>query len=452
MASEARKLSKAIRKYLDQHAEPEASYMHALADRGDTYAAVVVIPAYAENASLLETLSSIPACHAGRVLVIVVVNERDDSPTWAKTANEIVLDQLHNHPDWNKQPWLPLGPGTSMTRGVLHDLVLIDRTGAERQLPRRQGVGLARKIGADAALALWSHGATDSPWIHCTDADVALPNDYFDRLRSIVHADDVAAALYDFTHTPDDNSADRAAIHEYELYLRYYVLGLRSAGSPYGFHTIGSTIAVHANAYASVRGFPKREAAEDFHLLSKLAKVGRVVPLRGKAIVLSGRESERVPFGTGRAMIQSRARAGSHRELDVYDPRCFRWLEVWLSAQPTLGDDTETSIEVRLAALARNTSVDSTHLCRILDRLGALDASRKALLRGGDTRRSLNESFDALATLKLIHAVRDEVHPDIPLSEALASALFCNVDVGQNPAIQCEALARAERDAPHPSA
>ena len=48
---------------------------------------------------------------------------------------------------------------------------------------------------------------------------------------------------------------------------------MKYARSPYAFHTIGSTMAVSANHYAKVRGFPKREAGEDFYLLNKLAKV-----------------------------------------------------------------------------------------------------------------------------------------------------------------------------------
>jgi hypothetical protein len=42
--------------------------------------------------------------------------------------------------------------------------------------------------------------------------------------------------------------------------------------------------------------------------------------------------------------------------------------------------------------------------------------------------RSLNECFDALGTLKLIHALRDQLHPDIPLDLALRRAAFIHID------------------------
>ena len=201
---------------------------------------------------------------------------------------------------------------------------------------------------------------------------------------------------------------------------------------------------MHADAYAAVRGFPKREAAEDFHLLSKLAKVGRVVGLRGEPIALSGRESERVPFGTGRAMIQGRERTASGEAFRVYDPRCFRWLEVWLETQAELSQHPGESIAAAIARNATGTDVDAGRLLQILERMGVLAGIQKLLSRGGDTQRSLNESFDALATLKLIHAVRDEVHPDVPLQEALKQASFCSVDAQQTGAEQCRALAAIE--------
>ena len=70
----------------------------------------------------------------------------------------------------------------------------------------------------------------------------------------------------------------------YELRLHHYVLGLEYAGSPYAYHTLGSCLAVKADAYAQVRGFPKRAGAEDFYLLNKLAKLGAMPRLQGRCI------------------------------------------------------------------------------------------------------------------------------------------------------------------------
>src|SRR5262249_38957583 len=145
-------------------------------------------------------------------------------------------------------------------------------------LPEGQGVGLARKIGFDLAARLFAAGRLRSPFIHSTDADVRLPEDYFERAEEGAIA---AALVYPFSHRPEEDPVLARAVFLYEISLRYYVLGLAFAGSPHAYHTIGSAFAARASAYVSVRGFPKRDAAEDFYLLSKIAKVGPVFSLGG---------------------------------------------------------------------------------------------------------------------------------------------------------------------------
>ncbi len=51
-------------------------------------------------------------------------------------------------------------------------VIVVDRVSAPWRLNPKQGVGLARKIGTDLALALIEQGRIHSPWILQTDADV----------------------------------------------------------------------------------------------------------------------------------------------------------------------------------------------------------------------------------------------------------------------------------------
>ena len=83
-----------------------------------------------------------------------------------------------------------------------------------------------------------------------------------------------------------------------------YVIGLSYAGSPYAFHAIGSTMSCTAEAYAAVRGMNRRTAAEDFHFLDKLAKLGRIGHIEKTTVFPSPRTSHRVPFGTGQRMLR----------------------------------------------------------------------------------------------------------------------------------------------------
>ena len=146
-------------------------------------------------------------------------------------------------------------------------------------LPSKTGVGLARKIAADVALKLISDGKIKTTWVHCTDADVILPTDYFIFTNKIQNC---SAAIYPYFHKQEhDDELRKKSMLLYELSLRHYVNGLLYAKSNYAHHTIGSTIAVDLEAYAKVRGFPARESGEDFYILNKLSKIGRIKKISG---------------------------------------------------------------------------------------------------------------------------------------------------------------------------
>jgi hypothetical protein len=460
-------MPRAQKQYLDRYAEPEARGLGALRRQ---FGHVLTIPAYGEGRELRNALASIPAGPLGDVLIVLVVNGRVDSPQSMKDANLATLEELR----------AAGGRGVAIAHNaVVHEhprgaLLLVDRATPGRELPPRHGVGLARKIAADIALALWSEGRVASPWIHCTDADVALPTSYFEvttRNASSIsgssspsdaskafgasctlgtpHAPD-AALLYPFRHV----DATREAL-EYEISLRYYVAGLRFARSPYAFHSIGSALAVHATAYARVRGFPKRMAAEDFYLLNKLAKVGTIHSLDGEPIELSARTSNRTPFGTGRAL--ERARGCNRAPLRVYHPDVFSDLGAWLQTLCALAEAGDAADPADLLAkqIGNWPSADAERLRARLDEGGAWEAARigtKRYRNPATRTRQLHGGFDAFRTLKLIHALRAGGLASIPLREALREAPFAAVRDGAPLEEAREQLAAAERGQARPRA
>ncbi|MBW2632445.1 MAG: hypothetical protein JRC90_11960, partial [Deltaproteobacteria bacterium] len=144
-----------------------------------------------------------------------------------------------------------------------------------------------------------------------------------------------------FAHQDADSADEQAAICCYEIFLRYYVLGLRRAGSPYAFHSIGSTMACTAGGYATVRGMNKRRAGEDFYFLDKLAKIGGMGRINTTTVHPSSRASHRVPFGTGKRVI--RFTEGNESEYSLYNPRSFAVLKEWLEYMSSCRDmDPET--------------------------------------------------------------------------------------------------------------
>ena len=118
------------------------------------------------------------------------------------------------------------------------------------------------------------------------------------------------------------------AIICYEIFLRYYVLGLSFAKSEYAFHTIGSTMLCTPDAYVKVEGMNKRKAAEDFYFLEKLAKIFPIGEIKSTSIHPSKRGSWRVPFGTGKSV--DRYLSNSRDEYLLYNPKSFVILKTWL--------------------------------------------------------------------------------------------------------------------------
>lgn len=425
-----------LRKYLRTHAEPEANIAAAVTGR---FGHMVIIPAHGEGASLHAALASLRRGPCGDVLAIVVINARADAPPWAHQANADAWERLTA----GATP-LPAPPGTlAQFQGATPwgALLCIGRHTPGAFLPPGQGVGLARKIGTDVALALYAAGQLADPWLHHTDADALLPADYFARTLALPRS--VVAAVYPFVHTAATDDAVGEAARRYEISLRYYVLGLRHAGSPYAFHTIGSTVAVRAEAYAQVRGVPKRDAAEDFYFLDKLRKVGTVVSLSGAPLILSGRVSQRVPFGTGKAIW--RLVSGDLPALRLYHPATFDYLRAWLQI---LADVAVTGA----CPLAQSRDADvpePTLLTEVIRRLDAAPAVAAAQRQGhaAATRtRFLHTWFDAFRTLRFVHTLRDLALPLQDLDSALAQAAFAAIPVGTSTGEARAALAQKEAE------
>ena len=239
------------RQYRTRHAEPEAGLAKLCPD---TFDIELVVPACAESATLVDGYrAAAPA--AGRLLVIVVLNGRVDANPAVHAANAECFGGLRS-----RFSLRDLGHGAWLGHDVDMSVLLVDRFTTRRRLPSRQGVGLARKIGADVALELIAAGHVAHTSVAMTDADARLPQDYFERVAELSAT--CAAAIFPFWHEPRGESRVDRATALYEVRLRYLQRGLQWAHSPYAFHTVGSTMAVHALRYAQVRGVPKRQAPD----------------------------------------------------------------------------------------------------------------------------------------------------------------------------------------------
>ncbi len=235
-------MTRVVRQFLESYAQPEAKLAASVEG---SYEHVLVVPALDEPAAAITRLG-----RTGGALTIVVVNASDGRSAGEHESNTALLHDL----GVRGQPWL-------LTESHGAALLVVDRASAGRRLPQGQGVGLARRIGCDIALALISRHTIASRWIHSTDADVDLPHNYYTAAASDRSAHGLC---YPFWHECDLDTETGRALAHYEVWLRYYVAMLRAAGSRYGVHCLGSTLAIDATSYARDRGVPRRQAGEDF--------------------------------------------------------------------------------------------------------------------------------------------------------------------------------------------
>lgn len=376
----------ALSKYLQNYAEAQCHQLPRFKQRYD-YA--LVIPARDEAPSVLDEFERLCALNP-RLLVILVVNCPEDEPpddtlVIAARSRYALLAEAHTM--------------ELLEISACGHLLMVDRFSPGQQIPVKQGVGLARKLGCDIACQLIKDRVVDSPWLFTSDADARLPDDYFrasDKLEA-------AALTYPFEHSQKNNPL---AILLYEFSINYYVAGLQYAGSPYAYPTVGSTLAIHHRHYARVRGFPKRAGGEDFYILNKLRKSGDIITPPTAPIILQDRLSHRVPFGTGPALKKISEMKDPVREFTLYHPDSFELLRQWLDVIPTLFDigDAESAWRYLSASLDH-------HNLSMLQALSINDCLEHAYRHSRTSdgfQRHVHNWFDAFRTLKAIHHYRDQ--------------------------------------------
>ena len=389
-----------IERYLANYAEPEAQALGSaqqatlnLSGRPlqDTrvWQGCLVIPAFDETFEPLH--QQLTSLASDDVLVILVVNPPEDAKPRAIEDTKVLLNMLH-------------------TQDYDH-VIVVDRASNGLRLNPKQGVGLARKIGSDLALALRFAGRLRSDWLLQSDADVVFPAGYTELLHQNPVHNSAGARIFPHSHYSSDPTLHYAG-QLYDQHMSYYVAGLAMAGSRYAHHSLGSTIAVHAKSYAAVRGYPKRSAGEDFYLLNKVRKLAPIEPLRGPILSIEARTSARVPFGTGpalRKIVESLATDPTGGSYLSYHPACFSLLGRALSALNQWADDPRQAIHFdvsrRLSALGFE---------------GFAGGLSKQQISPKQRHRCVHDWFDGLKTLQFIHACQ-ETHADQSLTRTLAN-------------------------------
>jgi hypothetical protein len=368
---------------------------------------VVVIPAICEFENIKLLLSSLARNqkqYLQKSLIIFVVNNVISSDPEVKADNNRSVDYLRAIV---KKIFSDQFSEQILESGIR--IGLIDGSSEGKEFDDKSaGVGLARKVGIDAALQVFDYSISGKKIIVSLDADCLVEENYFSEVQNYFNQQNTSVAIVDFEHTLPENEVRKLGILSYEIFLRHYVTGLLFAKSPFAFHTIGSTVVCDHEAYIKIGGMNTKKAAEDFYFLQKFAKHYKIKRITSTKVKPSARESWRVPFGTGRSMIDY---SSNKKDILVYDPEVYLILKYWLklfnsdlllNPDSILKKSKEIHIELYNFLVSRRFSHDWKKILDNSKSSKQLDYQRK-------------NWFDAFETLKLLHHLRDTSFPMIKI-------------------------------------
>jgi len=350
---------------------------------------IVVVPCFNEP-DLIPSLASLKNCDQPNcdVEVIVVINSSTENSQEIKNKN---IETLNEAKIWSTQ---------NSTSQLYYHFIYVDN------LPQKHaGVGLARKIGMDEAVARFESNNKDGIII-CYDADSLCDKNYLTEIEKLFSTNSKLQGCSIYFEHPifgqdfDENIYN--GIINYELHLRYYVLALKFCELPFAYHTIGSSMAVLSSAYQKQGGMNKRKAGEDFYFLHKIIAQGNFAELKTTRVVPSPRVSDRVPFGTGRA-IGEWVRLDS-QTYSTYNFKSFKLIRDFVKLIPKL---YKTDFEYL-------SSPNLPDHCEVMEKFLNSENFKTAIVeirKNSPSQETFDKRFfvwfDAFRVLKLVHFLRD---------------------------------------------
>ena len=379
---------------------------------------VIVVPAIAEFENLETLLTSLvnnkPDYFSSTLVIFVINNDPTDSKE-VKESNSKSLKLLRSiiQQKNDNDPFIKI-----VTKSGLN-FALIDASSKGKELSEKDsGVGLARKTGLDLALTAFDYSIKKKKVMIWLDADCGVENNYINVVVDEFNNKNLSAATINFSHDVSGTGELTKAIIPYEIFLRYYILGLKYAKSPFAFHTIGSTITVDHNAYIKAGGMNKKKAAEDFYFLQKVAKNYNINEIKSTTVFPSSRHSWRVPFGTGRSV--TRILSNTRNEFLLNDPVVFDVLKEWLKmfndknindAKHLMEEAGKINQELKIFLIQRKFPEQWDGILKNCKNSKQLEYQKQ-------------NWFDGFKTLKLIHYLRDNSYPEINMFHAVDQLLL----------------------------
>ncbi len=376
-------------------------------------AIIVVIPCFNET-HLISSLASIYKCESPSVPVevITVINAGIKHNDDVKIQN---LNTLAEAQDW---------ANIHNSEQLKFHFIL------NNELPKKHtGVGLARKIGMDEAVSRFDTLNIDGT-IVCFDADSNCETNYLIEIEKHFKSNPkTPGCSIHYEHPIKGTEFDELiykGIINYELFLRYYNQALLFCGFPFAFQTVGSSMAVRSSIYQKQGGMNKRKAGEDFYFIHKIIALGGFTNLSSTKVIPSPRISDRVPFGTGKAIgdwIDTKAELYS-----TYNIRIWSILKSFVVIIPKLQTKNLTELEFY-------NNPEHKFFINFLNENDFENGLLEIRKNSTDLTSYLKRFFvwfNAFRVLKVVHFLRDHQYENQPiLGEAIEMAKNNNFYVSE---------------------
>ncbi|MFO7977868.1 MAG: glycosyltransferase family 2 protein, partial [Bacteroidales bacterium] len=277
-------------------------------------------------------------------VAIPAMNEAESLPRTIdcllkQTVQEVQIWVCVNQPDawWNDPLKQPLCENNLHTLDYLNQLDLTNLHVLDHCSPgkgwqgKNAGVGQARKTIMDAI----DRVASERDIMVSLDADTLVGKDYLACIQQNLNDHPQAAGIsVPYYHQLSGKETLDRAMLRYEIYMRHYAINMWIIGSPYSFTALGSAIALPVSAYRKIGGMTPKKSGEDFYLLQKLRKTGRLINTNPCWVFPGTRFSDRVFFGTGPALIKGSQ--GNWESYPVYDHQLFLQVKETYNLFPAL--------------------------------------------------------------------------------------------------------------------
>lgn len=367
---------------------------------------IVVIPCYNEP-HLQKSLNSLLECNKTKcaVEVIVIINSSENSPEFVLQQNTQTFEEAVH---WAKK--------NNTEKFIFH---ILHTPGLKK---KDAGVGLARKIGMDAALLRFDQLNNPNGIILGFDADSLCDKNYLTEIEKHFTKNPKlnAASIY-FEHPISGNEFDikiYQGIVEYELHLRYFNQALRYCEFPHAYHTIGSSFAVKANAYMKQGGMNKRQAGEDFYFLHKIIPLENYSEINSTCVIPSSRSSDRVPFGTGAAL--EKWLASSDEQILTYSMDSFADISAFITANILLFQKSDAVI-IRFYNLLPEAIKRFIKADEFLIKINEFNKNSASIL---NFKKRFFAWFDAFRIIRFLNTIHVDYYKKMPITQEAKKLLL----------------------------